>query len=78
MTIDQQTLTVICAVFMGGFMVAGWLEFRFRQIEKLIYREMHSIRKETSENFDDHSTRLQRAELKLFGFTNTGRSSNSN
>ncbi len=71
MTIDQNSLTVILTIFIGGFTVAGWLEFRFRSLEKLIYREMHHHTEDDDKRFEDHALRIQRLEIKNFGVTHT-------
>lgn len=51
----------------GGSML--WLESRFRSMEKLIYREMEKHRQDDDTKFSNHGTRIQRLELKEFGFT---------
>lgn len=56
------TLTII------GF--AAWLGEKFRVLERTIYREMDKHRREDDRQFNQQGTKLQRLELKVFGFTN--------
>lgn len=67
--LDWSTLTILGAV--AGVAGAGvlWLESRFRQLEKTIYREMDKHRREDDKQFDDQGRRIQRLELNAFGFT---------
>lgn len=55
-----------------------WLANKFRQLEKLIYKEMEMVRKENmslrrdmDRRIEGLGLRLQRLELRLFGFTQT-------
>jgi len=66
---DWNTLTImgtIAATASGGGI---WLTSQFRRIEKTIYREMDKHRREDDARFHDQGVRLQRVELKAFGFT---------
>lgn len=49
--------------------LAVWLEKRFRDIEKLIYRELHEHAKETREKIESLHTRVYRLEVQTFGIT---------
>lgn len=49
-----------------------WLTGKFRGLEKALYREMDKHRREDDRMFDGHQTRIQRLELKTFGFAVTG------
>ena len=51
-----------------------WLTGRFRSIEKVIYHEMDKHRREDDRQFNEHATKIQRLELKAFGFTMSGSS----
>lgn len=46
-----------------------WLTGKFRYLEKAIYREMDKHRREDDHQFNAHTTRIQRLEIKAFGFT---------
>lgn len=46
-----------------------WLTGRFRTLEKIIYQEMDRHRREDDVQFRAHGTKIQRLELKAFGFT---------
>ena len=50
-----------------------WLTGKFRAIEKVIYHEMDKHRREDDRQFGEHATKIQRLELKTFGFTMSGR-----
>lgn len=46
-----------------------WLTGKFRELEKLVYREGDKHRREDDIRFRLHGTKIQRLELKAFGFT---------
>lgn len=46
-----------------------WLTGKFRSLEKLIYRELQKHQEEDTRQFHDLGTKVQRLELRLFGFT---------
>lgn len=46
-----------------------WLTTKFRDLEKLVYREGDKHRREDAVQFKLHGTKIQRLELKAFGFT---------
>lgn len=46
-----------------------WLTNKFRSLEKALYREMDKHRREDDVQFNGHSRKLQRLEIKVFGFT---------
>lgn len=48
-----------------------WLTGKFRDLEKIIYREMDKHRTEDDRQFRAIGTRVQRLELRAFGFTGT-------
>lgn len=52
--------------------LVNWLNGKFREVEKLIYRETQKHRRENDDELEDHAIRIQRLELKAFGFTNSG------
>lgn len=70
------TVDLVVAIF-GAVMVwtssiiGGiiWLSAKFRGLEKTIYREMDKLRRESNTRFYSHDTRIQRLEIKTFGFT---------
>lgn len=49
-----------------------WLASKFRFLESTIYREMDKHRKEDDRQFNYQGRRIQRVELKVFGFTHSG------
>lgn len=46
-----------------------WLTGKFRFLEKALYREMDKHRREDDVMFARHTGKIQRLEIKLFGFT---------
>ena len=48
-----------------------WLASRFRDIERLIYREMHALDVKYDKVLKDHSDRIMVIELKKEGYTGT-------
>lgn len=46
-----------------------WLTSKFRFLEGIIYREMDKHRREDDALFKNQGTRIQKLELKAFGFT---------
>lgn len=46
-----------------------WLTGKFRDLEKIIYREMDKHRTEDDRQFRAIGTKVQRLELRAFGFT---------
>lgn len=56
------------ASIIGGMI---WLNTKFRSLEKSIYREDEKHRQKNDEEFEDHKLRIQRLELRVFGFTET-------
>lgn len=46
-----------------------WLTSKFRYLEQTIYREMDKHRREDDKQFDDHGRKIQRLELRAFGFS---------
>ena len=69
--IDSQTLVLMGTIFSIAVTSALWLESRFRKLERLIYVEMDKHRREDDEKFDRLGVKVQRLELKEFGFTQT-------
>lgn len=67
--LDWNTLSVMATIFSVGGMSAFWIESRFRRVEKIIYEEIERHRKSTDSTNADHARRIQRLELKEFGFT---------
>ena len=67
--IDSQTLILMGTIFSIAVTSALWLESRFRRLERLIYIEMDKHRREDDEKFDRLGVKVQRLELKEFGFT---------
>ncbi len=65
-------LAILGAVLVWTTSVIGgmiWLNGKFRNIEKAIYRESEKLRREYDGKFNGHNTRIQRLEIKAFGFT---------
>lgn len=58
MPVDWNTLTIIASVALCSATGVTWLEWRFRQMENRFYVKSNN-----------HAERIQRVELKLFGFT---------
>lgn len=50
-----------------------WLTGKFRSLEKVIYREMDKHRREDDDQFKIQGTKIQRLEIKAFGFTGPAR-----
>ncbi len=50
-------------------LLATWLAGKFRGLEKIIYHEMEKHRVEDDRQFRTLSTKIQRLEIKAFGFT---------
>lgn len=48
-----------------------WLTNKFRNLEATIYRESQKNRSQFETQLWNHSTRIQRLELRAFGFTGT-------
>lgn len=66
LNITLEAIATFLVVYTGT--VAGlvwWLATRFRSLEKLIYREAYKYNRQ----LDALGLRLQRVELRLFGFT---------
>lgn len=73
---SQEGITIVLSILGAivtwtGTVVALvlWLTGKFRDLEKSFYREMDLHRREDNTLFSDHGNRLQRLELKEFGFT---------
>ena len=49
--------------------LAMWLTGKFRDLEKVFYREMDKHRREDDIQFNNHSVKIMRLEIKTFGFT---------
>lgn len=68
--------TTLAIVFVGWTAsvatFAWWVAGRFRDLEKLIYREMHQHRKEDDEAFHALDLRAMRLEGRVFGWTRSG------
>lgn len=70
--VAQLVLAIIGSIIVWTTSIVGgviWLTGKFRALEKIIYREMDKHRKEDDVHFYAHGTRLQRLEIKAFGFT---------
>ena len=65
-------LTIVGSVATGTACIVLYLEARFRRVESIVYREMQIHRREDDAQFGKIGTRLQRVELKAFGFTHSG------
>ena len=57
--------TIVCTAVASGF----WFAWQFRRLEKVFYREMDKHRDEDDTMFKAHDLKIQRLELKTFGFT---------
>lgn len=65
-------VTIILAMITWTATVASlvlWLTSKFRALEKALYREMDKHRREDDRQFNVHATRIQRLELRAFGFS---------
>lgn len=65
-------LAILGAVLVWTTSVIGgmiWLNGKFRSLEGTIYRESEKLRREYDGKFYHHNTRIQRLEIKAFGFT---------
>lgn len=49
-----------------------WITGRLRELEKTIYREINKHREETESTIRNHGRRIERLEIKNFGFTASG------
>lgn len=61
------------AVLWTSSVIAGmvWLNAKFRNVERAIYREDEKHRTTNDARFNDLLLRVQRLELRVFGFTET-------
>ena len=67
-------LAIFGAVLIWTTSIIGgiiWLGVKFRDVEKTIYREMYKLRREYEIKYYTHNTRIQRLEIRAFGFTTT-------
>ena len=67
--VDWNTLAILGTIASAAGMSALWLSAQFRRLEKTFYAEMDKHRREGNVQFDDHGKRIQRLEIKNFGFT---------
>lgn len=65
LAIFSAILVWTCSVI-GGMV---WLNAKFRGVEKTIYREADKLRREYEGRLYGHNTRIQRLEIKAFGFS---------
>ena len=65
---DVQTLSIIATVAVCFGTGGIWLESRFRSVEKSFYKALQDHKTEDQTKFDNHGRRIQRAEIKIFGF----------
>lgn len=67
-------LAIIGAVIVWTTSIIGgiiWLTGKFRGLERALYRETDKHRRENDALFTNHLVRIQRLEIKAFGFTGT-------
>ena len=72
----NEVTTLVFAIFsavlvwttsvIGGMI---WLNGKFRSLENTIYRELEKMRREYELRLFSHNARIQRLEIKAFGFT---------
>jgi len=60
------SLLTYTATIIGAAM---WLAARLRGVEKMFYAELDKRREINDKRFRGHGTRIQRLEIKAFGFT---------
>lgn len=72
----QDTATLVLAIIgavitwtASVISLVVWLTGKFRYLEKTIYREMDKHRREDDNQFRSQGTRIQRLEIKIFGYT---------
>lgn len=70
---DTSTLLAIAGAVLtwttSVIILAGWLHAKFRFLESTIYREMEKRRALVDREFRIIETKMQRLEIKAFGFT---------
>lgn len=66
------TMAIIGTVASASGFGVLWLTSQFRRIERIIYREMEQHRRVNDARHQDVLRRVQRLELKAFGFTHSG------
>lgn len=69
--LDLQTLAIMGTIAGAAITSALWLSSRLNAIERLVYKEMDKHSRDDNARFDEHGRRIQRLELKEFGFTHT-------
>jgi len=72
--ITQLILAIIGAILVWTTSIIGgmvWLTGRFRMLEASIHRESNKNRQMFEAQLHLHSSRIQRLEIKAFGFTAT-------
>lgn len=73
-------LAIFGAIMVWTTSVIGgiiWLNTKFRSIETIVYRELEKYRNRYDTHLYANDTRLQRVELRLFGFTGGNGASSS-
>jgi hypothetical protein len=73
MPLDFQTLSIITTIIVAASGSGWWLSGRFRSLEKTLGDKFDKHEKEDLRIFGEHGLRLQRLELREFGFTSVGR-----
>ncbi len=61
------TLVVVYTSSIIGLVM--WLSNKFRAVERIFYRELSGYKARSDHNFLAYGLRIQRLELKAFGFT---------
>jgi hypothetical protein len=70
-------LAIFGAIMVWTSSIVGavlWLSGKFRGVEQTIYKEMDKLRREVEARHYNINTRIQRLEIKLFGFAGPDRS----
>lgn len=66
---DWNTLIIICSAAIASGSGAMWLNSRFSKMEEKFYRALEIHKREDTEKFETQAQKIQRLELRAFGFT---------
>lgn len=67
--VDWNTLVIMGTIASAAGLSMLWLQTQFRRLEKNFYAELERHRIKNDGTFQDHRDRIQKLELKNFGFT---------
>jgi hypothetical protein len=70
--IDESTLALMATIASTSAMSGWWVARTIRQVENNITSKLTTHETEDQRIFQEHGLRLQRVELRSFGFTGAG------